>query len=202
MLSPAPGVADALITRSSRLRTDLYGSGLAARWARARWHLWTGSASVFRTLCEAGAITRHLLREAIMPAMLRRATLFAGCAVSFAAAAGRSLAQTVTTAAPISYRGRPDLPLLRAAVALRGVGKRTLHRCADDGTSSRQAPRGLCRQSQCGREGSFPGCGHAITSHAGKARRTPGGDPHDRAQQWRRPCKPLDVLAGYGRQGR
>ncbi len=56
---------------------------------------------------------------------------------------------------PISYWGRPDLPLLRAAVALRGVGKRTLHRCADDGTSSRQAPRGLCRQSQCGREGSF-----------------------------------------------
>ncbi|MGP0002101.1 MAG: hypothetical protein ACLPKW_30805 [Acetobacteraceae bacterium] len=45
-----------------------------------------------------------------MPAMLRRATLFAGCAVSFAAAAGRSLAQTVTTAPRSPIGGGPTYP--------------------------------------------------------------------------------------------
>ena len=102
---------------------------------------------------------------------------------------------------PISYWGRPDLPLLRAAVALRGVGKRTLHRCADDGTSSRQAPRGLCRQSQCGREGSFQVAAMPLPAMLAKLDELPEAIRTTCTQQWRRPCKPLDVLAGYGGRG-
>ena len=45
-----------------------------------------------------------------MPAMLRRATLFAGCAASFAAAAGRSLAQTVTAVPRSPIGGGPTYP--------------------------------------------------------------------------------------------
>ena len=137
-----------------------------------------------------------------MPAMLRRATLFAGCAVSFAAAAGRSLAQTVTAVAPSPIGGGPTYPFsvppLPYAVSANEpyIDAQTMELHHDKHHAAYVANLNAAVKDHS------PVAAMPLPAMLAKARRTPGGDPHDRAQQWRRPCKPLDVLAGYGRQGR